>query len=284
MSEIIQLGLLGNGISRTRAKDLHELLGEMYDLEVHYRIMDLGSLPTPVSITRELKRCSNEGFRGVNVTHPYKRDAFLSVNLMENFPDGLTSVNTVIFESGRMIADNTDYSGFYHAFMTQFGQHYAPGRVLMFGAGGVGVAIAFALKKLAVSELVLYDLDSEMAQNLVNLLRDNDIPARSANRDDLVNEMRQADGLVNATPVGMFQYPGNPFPADGFSSQKWAFDAVYTPVDTEFLQHCRKSDIVTLSGFRLFLYQGLNAFQHFTSVIPDAEEVEKTFLKRYPLE
>jgi shikimate dehydrogenase len=283
MSHKIQLGLLGNGISRTRAKDLHELLGEMYDLNVSYRVMDLGAQPAPVSITRELERCRDEGFRGVNVTHPYKRDAFLAVNLMENFPSGLTSVNTVIFENGQMRADNTDYSGFYHAFVSQFGPQYTPGRVLMFGAGGVGVAIAVALKRLALTELVIYDIQPEMARNLVNLLRENSIPARIA-RKDLAGEMKEVDGLINATPVGMFQYPGNPFPEEGFDSQNWAFDAVYTPVDTEFLIQCRKTGIATLSGFRLFLYQGLNAFERFTGVTPDAEAVESEFLKRYPLE
>lgn len=41
--------------------------------------MDIVGLTAPVSISRELERCRDEGFRGVNVTHPYKRDAFANV-------------------------------------------------------------------------------------------------------------------------------------------------------------------------------------------------------------
>ena len=96
--------------------------------------------------------------------------------------------------------------------------------------------------------------------------------------------MEQADGLVNATPIGMFQYPGNPFPADEIKNQSWAFDAIYTPENTEFLNTCRKLEIETLSGFYLFLYQGLDAFKHFTGIDADAVHVEPIFLKRYPLE
>lgn len=283
MTQTIQLGLLGNGISRTRAKNLHEMLGELYNLDVNYRLMDLGDKPSPVSIAKELERCRQQGFRGVNVTHPYKQDAFKVVTLKKDFPSGLTSVNTVLFEKDGLLADNTDYSGFHRAFLNQFSHDYRPGKVLMFGAGGVGVAIAFALKKLVLSELVIHDLNVEMAKSLVVKLCEKGVSARIAG-PDLVAEMQQADGLINATPVGMFQYPGNPFLMDGFGSQRWAFDAVYTPVDTEFMLCCRDAGIATLSGFRLFLYQGLNAFEHFTGVTPDGPEVEAEFLQRFPLE
>ena len=100
----------------------------------------------------------------------------------------------------------------------------------------------------------------------------------------LVAEMRQADGLINATPVGMFQYPGNPFPEDGFKNQYWTFDAVYTPENTEFLDQCRRRGIKTLSGFYLFLFQGLDAFKHFTGITAKAKTAEPIFLERFPLE
>jgi len=283
MSQHIQLGLLGNGLSKSRARFLHELLGKEHGLDLSYTNMDLAASPQPVSIAMELKRCQQEGFRGVNVTHPYKIDAFNCVERVATFPKGLTSVNTVVFEADRMIADNTDYSGFCAAFRACFGNSSEPGRVLMFGAGGVGLAIAYGLKAMGVHELVVYDTNLQTAEKLVNQLNDHTVIARLANQD-LVVEMQQADGLINATPVGMFQYPGNPFPIAGFASQSWAFDAVYTPENTEFLQNCRQREIATLSGFQLFLYQGLHAFERFTGITPDAAKTEKMFLDLYPLE
>ncbi len=82
----------------------------------------------------------------------------------------------------------------------------------------------------------------------------------------------------------MFQYPGNPFPEQGIRSQQWAFDAVYTPENTQFLHACRTRNIETLSGFYLFLYQGLDAFAHFAGIVPEAESIETLFLERFPLE
>lgn len=283
MSQKIRLGLLGNNLGRSRAKNLHELLGEIHGLDISYHPMDLLTRPAPVSIEDELVRCRDEGFRGVNVTHPYKKAAFDSVTPLPGFPPGLTSVNTVLFTPKGMLADNTDYSGCCRAFRSQFGDGFAPGRVLMLGAGGVGVAIAYALRNLAAEELVVFDTSGELAEGLVGQLSGGSMKVRSAG-PDLVAEMRMANGLINATPVGMFQYPGNPFPLAGFDSQQWAFDAVYTPENTEFLDTCRKRGMRTLSGFYLFLYQGLDAFARFTGIVAEADTIEPQFLARFPLE
>ena len=283
MAKAIKLGLLGNGIGRSRAKSLHELIGELHGLDVRYHPMDLAAKPG-VNIRDELLRCRDEGFRGVNVTHPYKRDAFRCVSLLPGFPEGLTSVNTVLFESGRMLADNTDYSGFRRAFTVHFGPRQKPGRVMMLGSGGVGLAIAYSLQALGATELVIYDTNPQAARELLAHLDAALLPARIAEHADLVDEMRSADGLVNATPVGMFQYPGNPFPQAGFANQRWAFDAVYTPEHTLFLEQCSARNIDTVSGFKLFFYQGLDAFKLFTQVEVDPDEVERAYLRRYPLE
>jgi shikimate dehydrogenase len=283
MAHKIKLGLLGNNLGRSRAKNLHELLGELFGLEVTYDPMDLLDRSQPVSIIAELERCRTEGFRGVNVTHPYKPLAFKYVQTVPDFPKGLTSVNTVLFTTDGMLADNTDFSGCCRAFVSQFGSGFKPGRVLMLGTGGVGVAIAYALKRLGIAELVVHDIKVDSAEALVSNLVANNLSARLA-QNDLVDEMLAADGLINATPVGMFQYPGNPFPTEGFKSQRWAFDAVYTPENTEFLHQCRQRGIQTLSGFYLFLYQGLDAFKHFTGITADAAKIEPVFLERFPLE
>ena len=259
------------------------MLGELHGLKLSYEPIDLLDRPAPVAIEQELERCRNLGFRAVNVTHPYKRDAFNCVTTMPHFPAGLTSVNTVLFDAGRMLADNTDYSGCCRAFDRIFNDGSGPGRVLMLGAGGVGVAIAFALRQAAAEELIIHDIQAELAQSLVNQLQGGTMSVRVAG-PDLLAETRQADGLINATPIGMFQYPGNPFPAAGIDTQSWAFDAVYTPENTEFLKQCRARNISTLSGFYLFLYQGLDAFKHFTGIDADADRVEPVFLERHPLE
>ena len=76
----------------------------------------------------------------------------------------------------------------------------------------------------------------------------------------------------------------NPFPEAALGLQRWAFDAVYTPENTEFLHACRVRGIDTLSGFELFLFQGLDAFRLFTGIETDADLARSSFLQRYPLD
>jgi len=235
-----------------------------------------------VVIAAELERCQREGFVGVNVTHPFKPAAYRAVARTVSMPEGLTAVNTVVFSDAGWTGSNTDYSGFCRAYRAGFGTGASPGRVLIVGAGGVGKAIAFALQTLGADELVVHDVSPAATTTLLQEIGGCGLPARAAGAD-LAAEMRAADGVINATPVGMFQYPGSAFPLEGLHRQAWAFDAVYTPEDTEFLAACRARGIATLSGFKLFLYQGLDAWERFAGAPADAQVIERAFLERYPL-
>ncbi len=82
--------------------------------------------------------------------------------------------------------------------------------------------------------------------------------------------------------MGIHFNPGNPFPKEGFANQQWAFDAIYTPENTEFMQCCRANKMDTLSGFKLFMYQGVDAFKLFTGIQLDVNETEKNYLKHFP--
>jgi shikimate dehydrogenase len=277
----IKLGLLGNGISKTQSKNLHELMGELYNLDASYELIDLANKEN-VSIKEELLKCQENGFTGVNVTHPYKIEAFKCVKTMEEFPKGLTSINTVLFKENELVADNTDYLGFIQSYKNQFDSQN-PGKVLMLGAGGVGLAIAFGLFKLGASEIIIDDMNQDLVDSLLETLQSIGVNARGL-KTDLVSEMKDCDGLINATPLGMFQYPGCAFLKEGFSNQKWSFDAVYTPVETEFLKTCKEHNIVTISGFKLFLYQGIEGFKRFSGLEIDSKLVEEEFLKKYPLQ
>jgi shikimate dehydrogenase len=82
-----------------------------------------------------------------------------------------------------------------------------------------------------------------------------------------------ADGVINATPLGMDGVGGNAIPSDALARQDWAFDAVYTPEVTPFLAECRVRDIAILSGFDLFLFQGIDAFRIFTGEHVDPDDL-----------
>jgi shikimate dehydrogenase len=225
-----------------------------------------------LSFSEQLQQCQSLGLVAVNVTHPFKEHAATVYPVLDSAMQRVGSVNTLSFHKQQ--AFNTDYSGFVRAFQKNLPD--APlDRVLQVGAGGVGRAVAFALGRLhAGVHIDLVDSDLNKAQRLASQLADAGI-ACEAHPPERMPALPLSDGVINCTPLGMVQYPGSAIPLDLLSKQTWAFDAVYTPLETTFLQAAKAAGLIVLSGYELFFYQGVDAFKHFTGY-----DVDETALRR----
>jgi shikimate dehydrogenase len=272
---MIQLGLIGASISKSSAPRLHVFLGQMYGLPVDYRRIDSSEI-ADFDFAEALARCAEEGYRGVNVTHPFKELVRKQVEVPDPSVARIGAINTVTFEATGWQGFNTDFSGFSGAFRHRFGKA-SPGIALIVGAGGVGKAMAFSLARLGATEIWLFDIDKARADGLAATLDAAGIKAAVIGADGLRAAVKQADGLLNGTPIGMWKSPGNPFPVEAIGGQRWAFDAVYTPLETEFLKCAKAKSIDIMSGYDLFLFQGFDAFTVFTGVAVDAEAAMRTF-------
>ncbi|MBT3360730.1 MAG: shikimate dehydrogenase [Rhodospirillales bacterium] len=264
-----KLGLIGEGISRSSAPRLHEYLGKLNGRDVTYELFDLLERPG-LNPFVALQECCDAGLRAVNVTHPFKGRVAAGLPRLSEAGKRIGTVNTVLFEEEGWIGYNTDFSGFKRGYARCFGDR-APGTVLMVGAGGVGRAVAFALFDLNATRILINDLKDGMATELVDTLKGYGCDAATVANDDVAEILASADGVANCTPIGMYQHPGIPIPAASVGAQKWAFDAVYTPLKTEFIQAFEAAGVPILSGFELFYFQGLDAYEHFTGTTVAAD-------------
>ena len=272
----IRLGLIGDNIQRSKSPLLHRLAGEMCGLDVRYDIL----IPADMGMTFDeaFESCRTGGYRGINVTYPYKETVVTSVRIDDPRAAAIGACNTVLFETDGERGFNTDYSGFASAFRACF-PGAAPGIVAMAGAGGVGKAVGFALADLGVSELRLFDRDRAKAATLADALAQA-MPATPVSICASIEEaVIGANGLINCTPAGMIGHPGTAIPKSLLGSQRWAFDAVYTPVETEFLTDARACDLEIMSGYELFLHQGIDAFRLFTAQSLDLVELREILIK-----
>ncbi|MDH4249019.1 MAG: shikimate dehydrogenase [Deltaproteobacteria bacterium] len=279
---MLKLGLIGSGISRTQVHKLHGLMGELSGLKVQYDLFDEPN-PKEFDLLAKLHWCKQNGYTGVNVTHPFKLQAFLLLDDTSQFPDGLVSVNTILLNAQGMRGYNTDHSGFIEAYRAHFGDR-KPGPVMMMGAGGVGVAIGFGLARLGADSIAICDTQRERAEELATRLQLVGAKTRVVPHEpeELFRCASQSDGLINATPIGMNQYPGNPFPEPCFSGRRWAFEAIYTPPNTEFVLSARRHAMSIIGGFELFLHQGIDAFEHFSGIRIDRAHIVATYKARFP--
>lgn len=262
----IKLGLIGDNITRSKSPRLHRTAGKLTGLDVSYDRL----IPRDLDLTfaETFAQARNGGYRGINVTYPYKEIAADMVTVSDPLVRAIGAINTVVFASEGPQGFNTDYSGFMSAYRTVRGDA-APGRVCLIGTGGVGRAVAFGLLGLGAAEIRCVDLDPAKATALATALRATGTTARIEIATDAIEAAKGADGIVNCTPLGMVGIGGTPLPFAAMTGVHWAFDAVYTPVDTRFLQDAQTAGLEVISGYELFFGQGVDAWDIFTGVALD---------------
>ena len=268
----VRLGLIGDNIAASQAPRLHMLAGALRGIAVRYDLL----VPAEIGLGFDalFDRCAGGRYRGINVTHPYKERAAARVEIENPLVRAIGAVNLVRFEPERQRGLNTDYSGLLCAWHAKFGTD-APGVVCQTGAGGAGRAVAFALAELGAESIRLVDVDRGRAQALAASLRAACPTLNATACASLREAAAGARGLVNCSPVGMVGHAGTPIPREHMQGAAWAFDAVYTPVDTRFLADAAAAGLDTLSGFELFFHQGAEGLEIFFG-----ESVDRIRLRR----
>ena len=258
-------------IGKSKMPKLQHHLAQLHGVALEYLPYDLEHIATtdPLEYILSLKA---EGIDGLNVTHPFKQSVVpLVTRPVEPKHAAVGAYNTLLFRDGDIFGGNTDFSGFLEAWRYRFAEQ-SPGNVLLVGAGGVGHAIGHALLQLGALRILIADLDRSKAETLRTSLLGSNADVEVIETAAIGDHMQYCDGLVNCTTVGTARQPGNPFPAEHTGSQRWAFDAVYTPLHTAFVHQCRKDGLATLTGFDLWIFQGIDAFNLFTDEAISADE------------
>ena len=272
MNQTLRLGLIGDNIAASQAPRFHRLAGAQNDIRVTYdRLVpkDLG-----LEFDALFDGLAEKGFRGVNITYPYKERAAARVLVEDAYVRGIGAVNTVLFTEGGPIGHNTDYTGFISAYRQERGKA-APGKVLLIGAGGAGKAVAFGLLAVGLAEICIVDPDLQKARALGAAL----CAAKPGLAVEIAPEAglmaAGCAGLVNCSPVGMVGIGGTPLQPSAMDGATWCFDAVYTPVETEFLKHAKTCGLQTISGYELFFGQGVDAWALFSGRDIDQARMRK---------
>lgn len=261
---VLKTGLIGEHISRTRLPAALQILCDAHGMKLEFELIDTAKI-TGFDFEKSVDEKRMQGWDGVAVTHPFKtRAAGYAGARMSADVSHLGASNLLVFRDP-LVGLNTDYTGF----LAAFAQISDRGPVAMVGAGGVARSIAAALLREGVSDLAIYDMDGARAADLACGLGP---PARAIPEEDLREAVRAASGVVNATPLGMVEYPGSAFNRDDLGAQVWAFDAVYTPTNTRFLQDAAAAGLQCLTGFDLFRHMAIRSFAGFTGISLDAKE------------
>jgi shikimate dehydrogenase len=274
----VLVGLIGSGIQASRTPAMHEREGAEQGLRCIYKLINLDVLQLgPEALPDLVMAAQRMGFAGLNITFPCKQAIIPLLDELTPDAEALGAVNTVVFQNGRSIGHNTDWWGFAESFKRELAD-VTRDRVVQFGAGGAGAAVAHALLKLGVQELVITDTDPVRAERLASELCNRfGLDRAAALNGALDRAVAKANGVVNTTPVGMTKYPGMALPAHLLHPSLWVADIVYFPLETELLRTARAVGCRTMGGGGMAVFQAVGAFRLFTGIEPDPERMRRHF-------
>jgi shikimate dehydrogenase len=269
----VLLGLIGQDIQGSRSPEMHMQEGEAQGLRLAYRLIDLTQLGLGTDALPELLTAAERmGFTGLNITHPCKQRVIPHLDELSDDARALAAVNTVLFKNGKRIGHNTDWSGFAEPFRRKMAD-VARDRVVQIGAGGAGAAVAHAAMVLGVKELTIIDIDPDRARRVADNLTAHFGAGRARAGADLAAAVAAADGVINATPIGMDGHPGLPLPAELLRQDLWVAEVIYFPLETELLRRARALGCRTIDGGGMAVFQAVAAFRLFTGLEPDSDRM-----------
>jgi shikimate dehydrogenase len=273
----IVVGLLGRGIGLSRTPAMHEAEGAARGIPYVYRLIDADAIGEPAPSLADLLRFAEYfGFSGLNVTYPYKQEILPLLDELSDNARQVGAANTVVLRNGRRRGHNTDVWGFAESFRRGMAGAKRD-QVLILGAGGAGAAVAHALLDGGVGRLMVFDVDIARAEALSARLIARFGDRRAAIARDAAGAAPSADGIVNATPVGMDKLPGMPLPEPCIEPRHWVADVVYFPLETQLLREARRKGCRTLSGEGMAIFQAVRAFELFTGIRPDTDRMRAAF-------
>jgi shikimate dehydrogenase len=275
--EKILTGLIGRGIGQSLSPVMHEREADAQGIRLIYSSFDFAEMGLDESdLPRMLDALELAGFAGVNVTHPYKQAIIEHLDKLSNEARAIGAVNTVAFSEGQRTGYNTDVTGFQAAFDRSLSDASLDA-VVQIGAGGGGSATAFALMHLGVSRLVIHDSDRARAQALAGRIAEQFGADRIEQCEDLASALAACNGLVNASPMGMAEYPGMAVPEETLRRGMWVAEIVYFPLETELLRTAKAAGCRVMDGSGMAVSQAVGAFEIFTGSRADTERMLAVF-------
>ncbi|MBX4869982.1 shikimate dehydrogenase [Rhizobium bangladeshense] len=274
MSEILlkplKAGLIGSGIQASLTPAMHMKEGAAQGLDYDFELIDLVKLnASPADLSRLIADAEARGLAGLNITHPCKQLVIPLLDDLSPEARALGAVNTVVLKDNRRFGHNTDWWGFAESFRRGLPQADLSSAVQL-GAGGAGVATAYAILTLGLKSLTVFDREHERAVDVAETMSALFPDASITASNDLEAAMKVASGLIHATPTGMTKYPGVPLPPDFLERRHWVAEIVYFPLETELLRQARQRGCRTLDGGGMAVFQAVGAFRLITGREADA--------------
>lgn len=245
--------LLGRKLSHSWSQPIHEQYFRLMGMDASYELLEV----EPEQLAQLTARMRQNGYKGTNVTIPYKVDMMGLVDTISSEAQTIGALNTVKFDD--MSGYNTDYFGLEQT-LAQFDIDLKSQDVMLLGTGGASRAAAALCRDKGCRSLTFVSREK---------------------REDTITYAQYAqmvhDGvLINATPVGMYPAIDDSPVADvsGFCA---VVDLIYNPVQTRLLQMAAAAGAAAVNGLYMLVAQAVCAQSIWNGTAVEREMIEQIY-------
>ena len=250
--------VIGNPIDHSLSPKLHNFWLKKNKIDAIYekKLLEEKEIPKLIESIRKSE------INGVNVTVPFKNLVIPFLDSLSSDAKQTNSVNTICVEGDKIIGHNTDIVGFELA-LRYVNYDVKRKKALIIGAGGVSPSIILALKNMGCENIYLTNRTLEKAEKIKETF--NDIIIQKW------GDIPEFDIVINATSIGLNKENFD-LEIKKFGNNKFFYDVIYNPSETNFLKKAKLSGNKTENGKMMFIYQAHQSFALWNKVLPKIDE------------
>ncbi len=263
------LGVIGYPIGHSLSPVMHNAaLAQMADSDFVYVAFPIA----PDDLTTAVRGFEAIGVEGFSVTIPHKQAIMAELVHISELATAIGAVNTVWKMSDGWHGTNTDITGFI-APLVELDRDWSEVNVVCLGNGGAARAIVAGCAQLGVRSIQVVGRNAAKLEEFRQSFQSIDsIGDRLSIHtwDAIDNLLPNAGLIINTTPIGMAPNteisPLTPSQAQKIQSSAIAYDLIYTPSPTQFLQQAQQQGAQTFDGLEMLVQQGAEALKIWTGV------------------
>jgi shikimate dehydrogenase len=267
MTELDRYAVFGNPIKHSKSPDIHTLFAQQCSQHMVYRAVRVEA----DGFARAAGKFFDDGGKGLNVTVPFKRDAFEFADRLSERAARAGAVNTLSrTDDGVIEGDNTDGVGLLRDLTVNLDWPVQGLRVLLIGAGGAARGVLEPLLRERPQLLVLVNRTGERARQLAQEFAD--IGPVEGGGDELIGA-RQFDLVINASSAGL-SGAAPELPGSLLIERSCCYDMVYGTEPTPFMRwSAHHAAWAVADGLGMLVEQAAESFYIWRKVRPDTRPV-----------
>lgn len=274
---IEKYAVIGNPIAHSKSPLIHQAFASQFGKQISYEKV----LAPLDGFIATIERLQAEGYRGANVTVPFKFEALQYVvqhGRLRPLADTARAVNTLVFNRHTVEGDNTDGVGLMRDIEKNAGVALKDKHVLIIGAGGAAFGILQPLLNAQPTNIAItnrtFSKAEEAATILATLIKNAPVETtiHALPLDTLAGN--KYDVIINSTSAGLTD-TALPIPNDIFGQDCLAYDMMYGR-ETPFMQQARKAGASVADGLGMLVEQAAEAFFIWHGLRPETSPVIAT--------